>query len=563
MRTQSRFRSISLILAGAFLVAPFALLQAADEQGNQLHGRVRDFRGNALAGANVWVIGQTKSEVELKNVRTDKDGKFKVDSLPDGLYAVRISLPAYRPIVEENLRLGEGDERWLDIKLSPQTGTRALNAKLIAAEDWRWVLRTSASAKRSVLRLFPERGESAHSGRATIRAGRIPDGAHPISSSARFEYRSSNGYSASMVVLGSPSEFETSGGAAVSTHWTPDSIPYSPEFSFAAGYQYMPGPLNSTAIRTYRVGSSQQIPLPGGIELEYSLDYIRLDLGRVANEILPSAEITKRFGENTAIFFAYRSETPADETDWSQDDIGLAHQRVQRLPVLTIRDGRPFIERIRRQEAGVSWTLTSEHRIVAAAYLERVTDSALSMRGAESTGATYLPLVDSRGAYMNGGNFSTSGVQVAYFAEWLNRFKTVLTYGYGSGLVLQAPAGTDDALATQMFAERAAHTAGARVSTHLPESNTTFRVEYKWVSESALTSVGLADPKDSFIRPYLTVRIQQSVPAVLFLPEGLTLMADGQNLLNQGVQSLFLSDGTQIDLVPVFRSIRGGFAYNF
>jgi len=562
VKTQSRFRNISLILAGAFLVVPFALLQAADEQGNQLHGRVRDSQGNALAGANVWVIGQTKSDVELKNVHTDKDGRFTVDSLPDGLYAVRISLPAYRPQVEENLRLDEGDERWLDFKLLPQGGSRALNVKLIAAEDWRWILRTSASAKRSVLRLFPERGESARSGRATIQAGRIPDGVHPISSSVRFEYRSSDGYSASMVVLGSPSEFETSGGAAVSTHWTPDSLPYAPEFSFAAGYQYMPGPLNSTAIRTYRVGSSQQIPLPGGIELDYSLDYIRLDLGRVANEILPSAEITKRFGENTAIFFAYRSETPADETDWSQDDIGREHRRVQQLPILTIRDGRPFIERIRRQEAGVSRTLPSGHRIVAAAYLERVTDSALSMRGAESTGASYLPLVDSRGAYMNGGNFSTSGVQVAYFAEWVNRFKAVLTYGYGSGLVLQDPAGTD-ALATQMFAERAAHTAGARISTHLPESNTIFRVEYKWISEPALTPIGLADPQDSFIRPYLTIRIQQSVPAVLFLPEGLTLMADGQNLLNQGGQSLFLADGTQIDLVSVFRSIRGGFAYSF
>src|SRR5205085_12596945 len=86
-----------LCAAIALLLAPALLLPAAAGAGTtgKLEGRVLDAKKQALAGANVAMIGAPLGAI------ADPDGHYAILNVPAGTYSVKVSLIGYQPVLTQ------------------------------------------------------------------------------------------------------------------------------------------------------------------------------------------------------------------------------------------------------------------------------------------------------------------------------------------------------------------------------------------------------------------------------------------------------------------------------
>ena len=99
-----------------------ALLLWAAQAGAQsklgsLYGTVRELGGTGLTGANVALSGE-----ELKGPKganADEDGRYRIENLPPGRYAVEISHIGYRTLEKKNIWVRPGEDVELDFTLAP------------------------------------------------------------------------------------------------------------------------------------------------------------------------------------------------------------------------------------------------------------------------------------------------------------------------------------------------------------------------------------------------------------------------------------------------------------
>ena len=86
---------------------------------------------------------------------TNDRGRFSSATLPAGIYSVKVTLAGFLPAVEQDIQVRDEHTTLLEIVLgSVFTSLEKLRRQpdqQVAADDWSWVLRTSA-ATRPVLR---------------------------------------------------------------------------------------------------------------------------------------------------------------------------------------------------------------------------------------------------------------------------------------------------------------------------------------------------------------------------------------------------------------------------
>jgi len=164
-------RVSAALLAGA-LICP--LLGLASEYG-RLAGVVSDDHGNPLMGATVLIIGPLLIPTagagdRVERVVTDAKGKFAVGNLIPGWYSLHIVSPTRLPVHRNGIKVQAGQTSTLRFELAdafaplrfqiPNKGNTSL------ADDWKWVLRTSA-ATRPILR-FRQAVDDDSSNSATV-----------------------------------------------------------------------------------------------------------------------------------------------------------------------------------------------------------------------------------------------------------------------------------------------------------------------------------------------------------------------------------------------------------
>ena len=85
-------------------------------QEGAIVGRVLDTDGIALPGTTVEVVGPAQVEPRLEV--TDLEGRYRIDGLPPGRYAIRFTLPGFGSVVRDGIDVGADLVATVDAEMS-------------------------------------------------------------------------------------------------------------------------------------------------------------------------------------------------------------------------------------------------------------------------------------------------------------------------------------------------------------------------------------------------------------------------------------------------------------
>ncbi|MBA2734418.1 MAG: carboxypeptidase regulatory-like domain-containing protein [Acidobacteria bacterium] len=105
-------KQFSIILALLLLVTPLMSVRAA---GGQLNGTITDPKGALVAGALVTVTAAATNQ--KFTATTDRQGRYKVEGLPAGVYLVTVMAKGFSVAVREGIAVVDSQTATLDVKL--------------------------------------------------------------------------------------------------------------------------------------------------------------------------------------------------------------------------------------------------------------------------------------------------------------------------------------------------------------------------------------------------------------------------------------------------------------
>src|SRR5271163_4048387 len=144
-------------IAALILSAPMAFPATEVPLSGSIAGVVRNSSGVPQMGATVFLFN--RSEKLMERVMTNERGIFGFGLLTPDLYSVRVSLASFVPAVKQKIAVQPGMQSLLYVNLaSVLSSIELVYAKpgegALMSDDWKWVLKESAST-RPVLRMLP------------------------------------------------------------------------------------------------------------------------------------------------------------------------------------------------------------------------------------------------------------------------------------------------------------------------------------------------------------------------------------------------------------------------
>lgn len=122
------------IPAALLLAFCMASLGRAQSEMATLHGVVTDADGKPLDAVSVY-IAEELTNVVVRQVQTDAQGRYQAPYLKPGLYQVLIEESGYQAFSATGIRLDPGETRRFDVKLTP--GDPAQETAVTAQQPWR------------------------------------------------------------------------------------------------------------------------------------------------------------------------------------------------------------------------------------------------------------------------------------------------------------------------------------------------------------------------------------------------------------------------------------------
>ena len=114
--------SVIFILAALLLMLPFVIVHGA---GGRIEGKVTDPKSAAVIGAAITVTDPISNQTFA--AITDNDGRYKVEGLPPGTYAVTVSAKGFTDGRRDEVKIEEGATITLDVKLDIAPVEAAVN----------------------------------------------------------------------------------------------------------------------------------------------------------------------------------------------------------------------------------------------------------------------------------------------------------------------------------------------------------------------------------------------------------------------------------------------------
>ncbi len=578
----------------SFVVAASGLANGAGY--GRLAGVVRDQHGNPLMGATVVLTGPEQglfnaTQTAVERVTTDAYGRFSIRHLAPGWYSLQVISPTYLPAMRNRVQVSANRTADQDFVLGGLLSNfqpiKHRSHLLTWGEDWKWILRTSAST-RPVLRF--QQAEQASLKKPNLPStpsqhfiGVLPGSARqdelsedPGVGSVLAYLRPLSQNSDLLVVgsLGSSGTIASSFAAALRRNM----ISGDPQEISIAVHQLnldqgmaivLPADHGGLAsaqgmVVTYSRTShlSQNLTMTTGFEADY-LNSVS-DVGMVQ----PRLAFAYRFTPSTRITFGVGAPAQTNKTFVGRlNTLGA-------FPRITIHNNRVRMENVQHAEAAIEHRWGTKSRIQLAAYSDFFHNAALWASGGPSDwvgmAGNYLPNTSGEGVVLNAGNYRSSGLRVEYERRLGANESIAVMYSLGDALapkhsrasLLAHPFGNPSQIASRLAPERAQAISG-RITTRLPLSKTEIVTSYTWLTAGTVTLVDPYGMAQADMEPYLGVEIRQPLPTMAFLPAHIEALAEFRNALDQGSVPLNGMSAKPILLTPAYRTLRGGFSVQF
>lgn len=564
-------RLITLSALALLLVSP-AAGQSVPSFG-KLSGTVVDPAGVPQMGATVAVAKQGGVVAQTLQLLSSEKGTFLASRLAPGLYTIRVTLAGFLPSFERNIRIEANLTTILKIEMgsifsSLDALRRRPKQERPDGDEWAWVLRTSAST-RSVLRFSDgevvlaadataeERGASKRPhARVELTAGsRRPGSVSNIadapSSAIAYEQKLSR---AGLMTFAGQASYERFAAAGFATSWLPSGeIGRGPENTLVLRQANL-GP-SQTPFRGARFEHNNQLTI-GRMNVEYGGEYILASVGTSTSSLRPNARVTYMLGPEWRAVVNLASR-PWAHSHGQRNTLQAVLEELDAFPTILLRDGRPVIEGGWHEEFGLERKLGANALLSASFFRDRSNHTAVFGRGAGADADFMQDSFTNAFAY-DGGDSGSIGSRIAYRHKLADGTEVVVLYSWAGALVpVDSP---DSLLLRDALESRQRHSVAARVSTRLPKTGTQLAASYKWLSGPAVSRQDPFGEVAHQVDPFLNVSVRQALPT--FFSTKIEALADFRNLLAQGYVPVDTADG-RILLIPAFRSVRGGFSFQF
>lgn len=597
------------LLAGAAFLSPQARAGSSLLVSGALYGDVHNNTGVPQMGATVYLFNQL--DQMIRKTLTTEGGRFAFDSLPAGMYSVRVTMASFFPATRGNISIAPGSENLLHVNLgtlfsavdiAPPSGVPGA----LMSDDWKWVLRTS-SATRPVLRLTPVTGPSnSHrhlapnftevTGLVKLSAG----DSGPVAGSGAQDFGTAfavasrvNGVS--QVRLSGDVGYIANSGlptAAFRTTYSRDQDDgqpgpqmtvtmhqiYFPGLGPGAalsaysgtGYPGDPGP----ALRTISLGAFDRLQINDDTLLEYGSNVDSVSLIQHETRMSPFARVTGNLGDSGAVLLAFSSGTPASQILTRDNLAGLESGNpelnqdlaaLSQLPAISLEDARTRLEGQRNFEAGYRLTRGSR-KYYAAVYSQSVSNAAFNMASppAFSTRADLLPALDGNYYVFDLGDFQRAGYVAAVTQGIGDHADFTLSAGRSGDLIADPSPASSASAADIRDGIRSAQRffVMARASAAIPGIGMRVAASYGWTGDGALmpTYYSLTGPMNQ--EQGLNIAIHQPLPHVVGFKGRLEATAELLNALANGYLPVSTPGHCSV-LTDAPRSLRGGLSFVF
>jgi hypothetical protein len=568
-------QAIRALAVGA-LACVLALPLAAAPNTGKISGVVVAPDGTPQMGATVVVSSDQLFNGSPLLLLTNDRGIFLTASLPTGFYSIKVTLAGFLPAIEQHIEVNGERTTLLEIVLGSVFSSferlRRQPGQQVSNDDWRWVLRTSAST-RSVLQFqdgaIPAAGESpetvqteAHHGLMEVTSGGDHPGSIADGSSepgTAFVYDMGIGPQQQLLMAG---QFGYEGEGVLpdtgfASEWLPSGKEgVGPAMTFVIRESHL-GPYGPI-FRGFRTSFDNQFAMGDRVSVRYGGEYMLASLEGTARTLRPHGEVAVQLGENWGLSGTVTAD-PWRNGSASPDAMASALDALDAFPTLMVRHSRPIFESDLHEEIALNRALGRKASLSAAVFRDSSTHTAVIGRRS-APGPDFLQSYYSEAFAYDGGVSGSTGVRVAYQRKFTDALGATIVYAYAGAL---APDGSATATSLHLRDElvtRYRDSLAGRVSATLPRFHTKLTTGYKWLSGS---TVSQQDPYGETLYqldPYLSMEICQPLPA--FFPGHMEVLANVGNLLAQGYVSVPTRQGNVV-LVPSYRYFRGGLSVKF
>ncbi len=588
--SHSRTRLGMLLVGGLLLASLLPATSFAIEYG-RLTGTVADNQGYPLMGATVILMGpgaaaDVKGEAAIR-VITDAGGRFTIEHLVPGWYSLKVVSITRLPALRNGIHIEAGqtsNERFVLSDIFTAGKFRVPNHSFTTwGDDWKWVLRTSAST-RPILRYQPQGALAASaSSKPPLPSSQTLIGMIPGSMRQQalatdpglgsvLAYLRPLSDSSDLLVAGSvaPSGVQATSVATAFRRNLEKSDPLEltlvvHQLSLADGLPLPAGDTRDGLAHAQGIVASyaQTRRVTDRLSVTTAMEVNYLNALQDVFVMRPRVKVAYRLDSHTVLAFHYGLARP-DDGNSLLDRVG----NLSAFPRITLRGYQPRMEELNHSEVSFDRQLGAGRRLEVAAFQDNIQNAVI--RGSGHPGqmgwlaGNYLVNTAVDGVMLNAGDYRSSGLRAAFSQKLGENVEALVAYGLGDALVpragLQGAAPTN--LGSMLQTSRSDSFTG-KIIARIPASHTRLTTSYQWVERGRITVVDPYGQGMLQLQPFLGVEIRQPLPTLAFLPARIEALADFRNLLAQGYVPLNPSGEQSLLLCPAYRSFRGGFSVMF
>jgi hypothetical protein len=591
----------SLVIGAACLALPaFAAAPNPLKLAGTIAGVVSDAGGTPQMGATVVLYN--RQERPLQKIQTNERGEFHFAGLFPEFYSVRVSLATFFPAFKRGVLVQPGMRSMLSVSLNTLFSTIqlsypvAIDSGSIMSDEWKWVLRGSAST-RPVLRLLgapPLAGVTVRNEHAAVFSDtrgmlRVSAGDGSIASAVSNEADMGTAFALATSVYGN-NLLQVSGNlgygsqtgvpsAAFRTSYSRSFAGGNPEVSLTMRQLFLPARLgpamagNDAALpmlRTMSAGLDDRKQIADNVTIQYGFTLDSVTFLDRLNYFSPYSRVTWSMPDGGNLEFAYTSGNARPDlgSPTAEEAADLQHDlsTLGMFPRISMVASRPKIQRGEEYEAAYSRKAGSRTYRVSA-YYEMVRNASLSLLAPDGLfpGGDILPDLFTGNSTFNMGDLHNSGFDLSVTQDLGEHLSATVFYGSDGTMTVENReliSNNPDELRAMIRAGRK-HAATARITAAVPHSGTRLVASYQWSGDQRwLLSGNLYSTQSNRPMPGLNILVRQPLPRMGGLPWRMEATAELRNMLAQGYVPINAA-GQRLLLFDTPRSLRGGLSFIF